>query len=58
MRQPALRRAVLSLVALLGVLPILAGLWQSLRASFGILPALGATTLSPAPWGPRASARR
>ncbi|QOL82704.1 ABC transporter permease [Pseudooceanicola spongiae] len=51
MRQPTLRRAVLSLVALLGVLPILAGLWQSLRASFGILPALGATTLSPAPWG-------
>ncbi|GAB4387062.1 ABC transporter permease [Albidovulum sp.] len=46
----ALRSAVLG-GALLGlVLPILAGLWQTGRAAFGLLPAIGGEALSLAPW--------
>ncbi len=46
----ALRGAVLAVVALGLVLPILAGFWETARAAFGILPAIGATALSLDPW--------
>lgn len=39
-----LRMAVLALVLVGMVLPILAGFWQTARAAFGILPAIGART--------------
>ncbi|MFZ1725937.1 MAG: ABC transporter permease subunit [Albidovulum sp.] len=45
-----LRSTVLFLVIGLLVLPILAGLWETGRAAFGILPAIGAETFSLAPW--------
>ncbi|MGB3315166.1 MAG: hypothetical protein WBB85_12195, partial [Albidovulum sp.] len=45
-----LRLIVLALVAGGLVLPILAGLWETGRAAFGILPAIGATELSLDPW--------
>lgn len=54
--QGRLLRAVVLVAVLAGVvLPILAGLWETGRAGFGILPALGATDLSLEPW--RALAR-
>lgn len=46
-----LRAAVLAAVVLGLVLPILAGLWQTGRAAFGILPAIGASGAGFAPWG-------
>jgi putative thiamine transport system permease protein len=45
-----LARAVLALVLAGFVLPIAAGLWQTGRAAFGILPAAGAGALSLDPW--------
>lgn len=45
-----LRLIVLALVAGGLVLPILAGLWETGRAAFGILPAIGATDWSLDPW--------
>lgn len=45
-----LRLTVLGLVAAGLVLPILAGLWETGRAAFGYLPAIGAETLSIDPW--------
>ncbi|MDE3026941.1 MAG: ABC transporter permease subunit [Paracoccaceae bacterium] len=45
-----LRGAVLVLVLVGIVLPILAGLWHTARAAFGVLPALGYTTPSLHPW--------
>lgn len=45
-----LRAVVLVTVAAGLVLPIAAGLWQTARAGFGILPAIGAETLSLAPF--------
>ncbi|KAA2315084.1 ABC transporter permease subunit [Pseudooceanicola sediminis] len=50
MTQGGLRICVLIVVALFGAGPILAGLWQALRASFAVLPAIGATAPSLAPW--------
>ncbi len=44
------RGGVLLLVLIGLVLPILTGLWQTLRAAFGILPALGAVEFSRMPW--------
>ena len=44
------RSVVLALVLIGLVLPIFAGTWQTLRAAFGILPALGAVDLSLDPW--------
>lgn len=46
----ALRWAVLALVLAGLVAPILAGLVQTARAAFGLMPAIGAETLSLAPW--------
>lgn len=46
----ALRCAVLAIVALGLILPIFAGLWETGRAAFGILPAIGADALSLEPW--------
>ena len=46
----ALRMTVLALVLGGLVAPILAGLWETARAGFGVLPAIGATTLSLDPW--------
>ncbi|WP_071674842.1 ABC transporter permease [Nioella nitratireducens] len=44
-------RAVVLTVLIVAVLgPIAAGLWQSLRAGLGVLPAIGAETLSLDPW--------
>lgn len=45
-----LRAAVLAVVALGLVLPIAAGLWGTLAAAFGHLPAIGANGPSLAPW--------
>lgn len=45
-----LRAIVLIAVALGLLLPIAAGLWQTGRAAFGILPAIGATSASLSPW--------
>lgn len=45
-----LRGAVLTVVMGGLVLPIALGLWQTARAAFGILPALGYDTLSLDPW--------
>ncbi len=45
-----LRGVVLSAVALGILAPILAGSWQTARAAFGMLPALGAEALSLEPW--------
>lgn len=46
----ALRLAVLLAVAGGVILPIIAGLWETARAGFGILPAIGANHLSLEPW--------
>lgn len=46
----ALRLLVLALVAGGLVLPILTGLWETARAAFGILPAIGAAEWSLDPW--------
>lgn len=46
----ALRGIVLLLVFGGIVLPILAGFWQTARAAFGVMPALGDRTASLAPW--------
>lgn len=46
----ALRGAVLLSVGAFLLLPIAAGLWQTARAAFGILPALGATEVSLRPF--------
>ncbi|MDP1668994.1 ABC transporter permease [Phaeovulum sp.] len=46
----ALRMAVLVLVLGGVVAPILAGLWETLRAGLGVLPAIGATRPSLDPW--------
>ncbi len=46
----ALRAVVLALVGLGLILPIGLGLWQTGRAAFGILPALGHHDLTLAPW--------
>ena len=46
----ALRLLVLALVAGGLVLPILTGLWETARAAFGILPAIGAVEWSLDPW--------
>lgn len=44
-------RSVVLFVVVAGlVLPILAGLWETGRAAFGILPAIGADTLTLEPW--------
>ncbi|OYX41420.1 MAG: hypothetical protein B7Z02_15745 [Rhodobacterales bacterium 32-67-9] len=45
-----LRLTVLGIVSAGLVLPILAGLWETARAAFGLLPAIGAETLSFDPW--------
>ncbi|MEJ2023360.1 MAG: hypothetical protein P8X43_15455 [Maritimibacter sp.] len=45
-----LRAAVLITVIAGLLLPIGAGLWQTGRAAFGVLPAIGAADLSLAPW--------
>jgi len=45
-----LRGGVLTVVLAAIVLPILGGLWETGRAGFGVLPAIGATELSLAPW--------
>jgi putative thiamine transport system permease protein len=45
-----LRAGVLAVVLLGLVLPIVAGLWETARAGFGVLPALGAHTPSLDPW--------
>lgn len=45
-----LRLTVLGLVSAGLVLPIVAGLWETGRAAFGYLPAIGAETLSIDPW--------
>ncbi len=45
-----LRWAVLALVLVGLVAPIVAGLAQTARAAFGLMPAIGAETLSFAPW--------
>jgi len=45
-----LRTAVLLAVFGLVGLPVTLGLWETLRASFGVLPALGFSGLSLAPW--------
>jgi putative thiamine transport system permease protein len=45
-----LRLTVLALVAGGLVLPILAGLWETARAAFGVLPAIGVVDWSLAPW--------
>lgn len=42
-----LARIVLGAVLMLIVLPILAGVWQTLRAAMGLMPALGATRAGP-----------
>lgn len=46
----ALRFGALALVAMLLILPIAAGLWETGRAAFGLLPAIGATSASLGPW--------
>ena len=46
----ALRATVLVLVLGGIILPITLGLWETLRAAFGILPAIGARELSLEPW--------
>lgn len=46
----ALRLVVLAVVAAGLVLPILAGLWETARAAFGILPAIGAEQFTFGPW--------
>ncbi|MGC1427891.1 MAG: ABC transporter permease [Albidovulum sp.] len=45
-----LRLIVLCMVIAGLVLPILAGLWETGRAGFGLLPAIGANTFSLDPW--------
>ena len=45
-----MRGGVLIVVALGLVMPILAGLWQTLRAAFGVMPAIGAHDPGFAPW--------
>ncbi|SNT32345.1 ABC transporter permease [Tropicimonas sediminicola] len=45
-----LRGAVLGVVIAGILLPILAGFWETSRASFGLLPAIGASEVSLAPW--------
>ncbi|WP_340109030.1 ABC transporter permease [Pikeienuella sp. HZG-20] len=45
-----LRAAVLAVVGLGLIAPIIAGLWQTGRAAFDILPALGRDAASLAPW--------
>ncbi len=45
-----LRAAVLAAVALGLIAPIAAGLWQTGRAAFGVLPALGRDAVSLGPW--------
>jgi putative thiamine transport system permease protein len=46
----AFRFGALALVAMLLILPIAAGLWETGRAAFGLLPALGASGVSLGPW--------
>lgn len=46
-----LRAVVLTGVVLGLLLPIAAGLWQTGRAAFGLLPAIGATDISLSSWG-------
>jgi putative thiamine transport system permease protein len=46
----SLRALVLGLVTLGVIAPILLGLWQTARAAFGILPAIGATKASLTPF--------
>lgn len=46
----SLARLVLALVLAGVVLPISAGLWQTLRAAAGVMPAIGATMPSLDPW--------
>lgn len=48
--QGHLRLAVLVILALGLALPILASLWQTLRAAFGVLPVFGQTEVGLAPW--------
>ena len=48
-----LRAAVLAVVAAGLLLPIGAGLWQTGRAAFGILPAIGATGFGLDAWAGR-----
>ncbi|MBK5947239.1 hypothetical protein CCR83_12505, partial [Rhodobacter veldkampii DSM 11550] len=45
-----LRLTVFALAAGALVLPILAGLWETGRAAFGVLPAIGADRLTLDPW--------
>jgi len=45
-----LAHGVLPLVGLVLLAPTLAGLWQTLRTAFGLLPVLGKTTPSLEPW--------
>jgi putative thiamine transport system permease protein len=44
------RASVMALVLFGLVLPIAAGLWETARAAFGVLPALGEREMSLAPW--------
>ncbi len=46
----ALRLAVLGIVILGLVAPIVLGLWETVRAAAGVLPAIGADGLSLDPW--------
>lgn len=48
--QALARLGVLAIVAFAVMVPILASLWQSLRAAFDVLPVLGQTKASLAPW--------
>lgn len=48
--QGLLHLGVLVIISLAVIFPILASLWQSLRAAFGVLPVLGRTKISFAPW--------
>jgi putative thiamine transport system permease protein len=45
-----LRAAVLAAVLLGVIAPVTLGLWETARAAFGVLPAVGAETPSLAPW--------
>lgn len=45
-----LRAGVLAVVLCAIALPILLGLWETLRAAFGVLPALGEHAISLEPW--------
>lgn len=45
-----LRMVVLAAVVIGVIAPVMLGLWETARVAFGILPAIGADTISLAPW--------